>query len=485
MSWTRHLILALGLFPSGPAAAITLDYAAALQQAVDHNADLAVAGQEVEGAEGALLAARGLFDPTLSGSGRYGGSTSKYRQSSFEFFSKQNSTDWTASLGAYFQTGTNASLDWTSGRSQSDITYRSLGTNQEFQYQDTAPVATSRLGVSLSQALLQGHRMASNLEGVHRASRDLDQASLLREATRQQTLATAAQQYWSLWYQQRLVAIAEQGVAVAAEEQRVVTARVEQGALAPLERYRVDALLVVARSALLDAQNSARASADSLLLVLGEEPGQPVTLSTEPAAAVALSIDASAAVETALANNPTLRAQRSRVEGAVEVADNARHQRLPELNAVGGVGINGFDSSTGAAVGGMFAGDLYDWNVGAVLSVPLGNRADRGELQSASAAAGVARIELSSAERAVAAGVLAQVQILGSAEAKVQLARANLDLAVQSLAAQKALQASGRAIQKDVLEAIRQESDARVAVEKAGTDYQTALIELERLKGSL
>jgi hypothetical protein len=36
-----------------------------------------------------------------------------------------------------------------------------------------------------------------------------------------------------------------------------------------------------------------------------------------------------------------------------------------------------------------------------------------------------------------------------------------------------------------VLEALRPESDARGAVEKAGTDYQTALIELERLKGSL
>jgi outer membrane protein TolC len=40
-------------------------------------------------------------------------------------------------------------------------------------------------------------------------------------------------------------------------------------------------------------------------------------------------------------------------------------------------------------------------------------------------------------------------------------------------------------IQKDVLESIAAVDDARIAMEQARSDYQLALIELERLKGTL
>ena len=51
--------------------------------------------------------------------------------------------------------------------------------------------------------------------------------------------------------------------------------------------------------------------------------------------------------------------------------------------------------------------------------------------------------------------------------------------------AERALLEAGRTLQKDVLEAIRAVDTARADLQKAGADYQLAIIELERLKGSL
>jgi outer membrane protein TolC len=68
---------------------------------------------------------------------------------------------------------------------------------------------------------------------------------------------------------------------------------------------------------------------------------------------------------------------------------------------------------------------------------------------------------------------------------QVSLAKANLDLAEATLVADRALAEVGRVIQKDLLESIRTVDDARTQVEQAKGDYQLALIELERLKGTL
>ena len=69
--------------------------------------------------------------------------------------------------------------------------------------------------------------------------------------------------------------------------------------------------------------------------------------------------------------------------------------------------------------------------------------------------------------------------------AQVNLARANLDLAIKTLDADRALTEAGRVIQKDLLESIRTVDDARAQLEQAKGDYQLAIIEMERLKGTL
>ena len=97
----------------------------------------------------------------------------------------------------------------------------------------------------------------------------------------------------------------------------------------------------------------------------------------------------------------------------------------------------------------------------------------------------MARQELVALERTVAQSVAAQVRILSNARQQVALAELNLRLAQETLAAEKARQTAGRAIQKDVLEAQRALSVAELGVVEARTGYRKALVALQALQGAL
>jgi outer membrane protein TolC len=97
----------------------------------------------------------------------------------------------------------------------------------------------------------------------------------------------------------------------------------------------------------------------------------------------------------------------------------------------------------------------------------------------------IARRGVEQQERSVASDAAAQARIVGSARRQVELAELNLNLAEETLAAEKARQAVGRAIQKDVLEVQQARARAEVSLVEARTGYRKALVSLEALQGSL
>jgi len=327
--------------------------------------------------------------------------------------------------------------------------------------------------------------LAYNLQGVRSARSSRDAAELDLMAQRQQTLADVANAYWDLYSYQRLAEIAADAVRLAEEEQRLVHARVELGELASVEKSRVDAAVVQAQSDAIDGQHLAETASDALLLLMGEAPDRAVLLTSKPLQPQGLQLDEAAVVDKALAENPTILAMRLAVGATEDAMDNARHARLPELAATASYAMIGYETDQAEAIAEMFSGELPEWIVGATLSMPLGNRADRGGLVSAKAAYAKSQIELRSLEQLTAQEVRSQVRTIVSSQLKVELAATNLRLAEETLAAERALREAGRGIQKDVLESMTTVQDARVGLETARADLQLAVIELERLEGAL
>lgn len=454
------------------AAAMDLSYDDALKRALERNPALVSQQYDLESAQGLLIGSKGVFDPLLYGEALYEHGNFLDDDTVVPYDGEE--ANYTASLYQLFPTGTQATLLWHLRR-----------TEFENSTQDVGPYE-SEASISIVQPLLQGVLSHYNLAPVREASRYVDLQTAVLAQQREQTLADTAIAYWGLYYRRRAAQIAQAAVDVALEEQRVVHARVDAGDLAPVERSRVDALVVQAQSAFVTAQNEAQASNDRLLIVIGEPLGETVDLTTEPGSIAETALDEAAVVADALANNPEVAASRINEESAALDLRDARHARLPELNAKGSYGFSAqAEYTVGDATDTVIGGDLPFWSIGGDVTVPLLDRADRGVFGDKQALAAKARIEREAIERSVDQQVRAQVRTVSSAKLSVTLAEANLRFAEETLTAQRALQSAGRAIQKDVLEAIRDVDEARVELVRARADAALALVELNRLRGSL
>jgi outer membrane protein TolC len=479
-----RLLLALGapcLVAASSASERPLTYADALRAALSGNPSLVQARAELAAAEGGLVSAKGAFDPTLNAN-----LTSAYTrfETNMGYATGdgwQRSQQWQVGLGGFLPTGTIWSVDWNNDTRESRANYDFGAATIADRRQD----AESTLTATVTQPLLEGWRLSYNLQGVRGARRALDSAQAAVAATRLEAVAQTARAYWNLDYQESLVDIAEQTLAVAEEERRIVEAQVAVGRLPTLDLSRVEAAVVQARSFLLDARNARRAASDSLAILLGESPGPLFVAVSGLFEPVAVDLDEARLTRVALEQSPSLIALRVAVENASEHVDNTRHARLPQLDAVGSYGLDGYEEGLSEAVGEMAEHSLPRWYVGARFSAPLGNRADRGAFSQARANLERSRSALSAAEASLEQAVRAQARLIESGVEKTRLAEANLRFAEATLTAEKALQREGRVIQKDLLEAERVLADAKVSLVRARMDHALAIVELGRLQGRI
>jgi outer membrane protein TolC len=483
------------LLAAGPALGAPLAYEDALKLALERNPALLGADQDLRSAQGALLAAKGVFDPNLTAGFNRASSLDQGLTFGFPTTTENRSGGWDMGVNKYFATGTSAALNWTNG--QNKTLYSAENTERldqvrQLGFLNEDELYTSRLTATVTQPLLEGFRMATNLSAVRTARSAETQAEAERARVRQQTLSDTAKAYWALHRAGQLHTLARASLEVAREEQRVVEAKVAEGSLAPLERARVAAVVVQAESALMDAGVAERQASDALQLLVGGQPGEPVEATTPPAEVLELPIDAAEAVRAALAQNPSLQAQRLRVDNGEQDLGDARHRMLPQLDATASYGLAGFELGTEAdptnsvaTAASIFDGEQRSWSVGANLSVPMGNRAARGGLDQRGAALQRLKLDEQALARSIEQQVRAQVDTLRAGRTRVALAEANLRFAEETLNAERALQATGRTVQQNVLTAIKNVDDAKVALQQARSDHLVAIIELERLKGSL
>ena len=133
----------------------------------------------------------------------------------------------------------------------------------------------------------------------------------------------------------------------------------------------------------------------------------------------------------------------------------------------------------------MFDGSLPSNYIGLSLNIPVLNLSSKGEVGQRIVALETARIDRQNQAQTLAQQVSAQHRTLTASLLKIELAKANLEVAEATLVADRALRDAGRAIEKDVLASVRSVDEAKTQLEKALSDYQLAQIELDRLTGSL
>ncbi len=482
---TRFLAALLGVSLAMPALAERpLSFREALESALEANPTIARSRSEIDAADASVRAARGFLDPNLGANVDYSRRQNRGFFQGFPFDSVSSTWDFGVGLNSTLPTGT--TVDLSTGLNYNNSTFKTTFDPNLPPTEAVQDAFVSQMRVSLRQPLLRGIAIGWNMQSITRARDGLTVAELSYEQSRQDVLAQAASAYWSWAYQVELVDIAERQVEVATEALRVGRLRLESGEIAPVERTRLEAALVQAEQELLTARITASQTADSLLLLMGAQPGQEVRPSTPIGDVPPLKIDVAAAVEVALAQNLDVAVQRSRVDTARAEVTYAKHALLPLLSATASAGVGSQAETLGTSVGGLFGDESFPFvAVGGELSVPLGNRAARGSAQRTSATLQQAELVLQELERSVRGQVEHQVRVLQQASRRVELADINLRLAEETLAAEEALERVGRAIQRDVLSARAERFRAEVEAAKARADYRVAQTELLRLQGQI
>jgi outer membrane protein TolC len=183
----------------------------------------------------------------------------------------------------------------------------------------------------LTQPLLRGFGTAVARRSL--TSAELRQASVERERdiVGRQVAIEAVSAYCQLVAQHAYVAVARAGVARGETLQEAAEAKLAAGLVSQLDVLRAQQLLADARNQLADAEAGLAEAGDLLLLVMGREPGDPVTVVDEiPRLAPAVDVDA--AVATALASRSEFRALADAEREAAARVSASRNQMLPQFD---------------------------------------------------------------------------------------------------------------------------------------------------------
>ena len=471
-------------FALSASAEAPLTYEAALQQALESNPELQQAALNRDQADAALLSSRAVFDPNFNLSTSYSWDRNKSFFQGIPFEMKNRNTMGNMGIGGTTATGTSYNLSTSYMRNYGE--YEALVNGSPFGEASVQDEFRSSLSGSITQQILRGHRFAYNMQSVLNAKQSVNQSELTYQQTRQTVLSNTAQAYWSWVYQEELLLIRRSAVEVAAEALRIGRLKYEAKDLAEMGVTQLEAAWVQDQSNELEAQNATRLARTNLLLALGRSPSDQIEPAPMNVDVPELSLSLDEAIATSIEQNIDLALSRANVEQADLTARMAKHAMLPTLSATFSAGLGAQGTDPGSALGGVFQeGNFPNMSVNGQFSVPLGNRAARGERQRSASALASQRLALKGLERSITAQVSQQVHVLNSARKRVELADVNLRLAQQSLKAEEAIADVGRALQKDVLEARNALESARVEAVKSRTDYQLAWVELRRLQGVL
>ncbi|GIW44557.1 MAG: hypothetical protein KatS3mg077_1839 [Candidatus Binatia bacterium] len=373
------------------------------------------------------------------------------------------------------------------------------------------PLYTTSLSVNLVQPLLQnfGWRYALLLVDIAAAAQEAAYHQYVAAITN--LVAQVERAYWGLVLAKENVRVQEQGLQLAREILRQNEGKYKVGALphtAVLEAQANvasrEASLIRARNAVVVARDqlraliNAKAEEGSALLMLDAED-QP---SVEPYAT-----DLQTSLARALEQRPELAAARMDVRAKGLQRKVAENQLLPQLNLVGGIGVNGlagtdrkvtfgnppqpvpvnpsFVGGYGDALGLLPDGRFYNYAIGATIEVPLANAQSKAAYAQSNITFQQSHLNLRQLQEAVTLEVKTALANLESDLKAIEATRAARLAAEENVRNQKARYDVGLATTKDLLDFAEQLTRAQFAEAEALVRYNTDLAELRRVEGTL
>jgi outer membrane protein TolC len=448
-----------------PGAPLSLSIAEAVVGSLANNRSLDVQRISPEIARAGELAADAPFDTTVDGT--LSGSFTRSPQGADAVLTDSDSQRLTLGASRLFGTGTTLGIDVDTSRS------------------GPADSATTRLGVSLTQALLQGRGSDVNLAAVRQAR--LETAASLSELQgfAESLVAQVELACWDYLLAIRGVAIVERSLSLAQAQFEEVRERISVGRMAEIELVAAEAEVALRREALINAR-SARDAGRLKLLRLINPPGaalsRELTITDAPALPAEDPAPVADHVALALLRRPELAQARLQLErGDLELLQT-RNGLLPRLDLFITLGATGYAASFGES---LSVGDGHDLTAGLTLRLPLGNSAARAAERRAVLSRQQVEISLENLAQLVEVDVRGAWIESGRLHEQVAATAATRRLQEEKLRAETEKFRVGKSTAFLVAQAQRDLLQAESDTEGAVVGYLKALVECYRLEGTL
>jgi len=472
--WFSHLILPASMAESAEEP-IEISVESAIIIALDNNRAVRVERltplirHELESQE------RAAFDPRITGEFSYSQErTLQQSQSSGEATPIENEhTQGNVGISESIPTGTNVSFDISTDRILSDL------------YGD---YYSTRVGVSVTQSLLKGIGLKTNLARLRQARLDTLSSQYEFRGFAEMLTAQVEKTYWDYALAQRQMEIYKDSLELAERQLGETEEKIEIGKLAEIEIVAAKAEVALRRVELINARSNL-AKIRLRLLRLINPPGEnlwnrDIILKVEPAVPDVRLDDVESHVRVALRMRPDLNQARLALKrGELELV-KTKNGVLPKLDLFITFGETGYADSFGESFSNI-NGDNYDFLVGVSFEYPIVNRSNRALNRQAMLSREQAAEAVENFAQLVNVDVRTAYIEVGRAREQVAATKASRELQEEKARAETEKFRVGRSTTLLVAQAQRDMLASRITEIESIINYIKALVELYRLEGSL
>ncbi len=492
---TETLLMVLFMV-TGASGVLNLSLDDALRIAIENNRDIQIEQKNVEVSEGEVTAQEGVFDPVLNITSSYTDSqtptTSTFIESgeiNEQEFNAQSNIEGNISTGTYYDI-----LNFSTTRTETDS-----------PIQDLSPSWFNNLSFTIGQELLKNFGIGVNRTFIVTAERSSEITVKELESITSDVLLLVERRYWLLVAASQNLDLERTALDLAKDLERRNEIQVEVGVLPPVSVTQAKSEVAAREVDVIVAENNLQAAADNLKNVLAMNLSQEIQTTDEPTTEV-FKFSETESLEVAYDERPEMDQVLLDIENKETLKKYYSNQRLPRLAVEGTVDLQGLGGDenpdregfggipepippqflgSGEAFSQVFGADFPTWQILGVFSFPLFNRTARGEYVKATAELDRSQITLSKTKDDIALEVKSAIREIENSLRAIEAARVSIELAEEVVENEQERLNVGIGTTREVLEAQRDLIDAGTREITAIANYNIALAELERAKGTI
>jgi outer membrane protein TolC len=428
-----------------------------------------------------VMGAQGVYDPTLTGSLYNFGTTTPQ----LGFSAEDRTKEWQGNVGLNGKLPTGASYDF------SALSAHDWG--NVFLTSASVPITnvdqtSGNAGLTVTQPLLKNFGFGVNAATIRIARENRTIAIQNFVQFVMNTISNVATAYYELVYaiENHNAYVENRELARELLDQNRIQERV--GTMSPLDVIQAEAGVAESEQNVITSARTIKDNENTLKRLICQQVSEfgsatLVPVDYPPVEMVAL--DVAECTRRAFQMRADYQsAYHSLVSQNITVQFN-RNQLWPEVDLAGTYGFNGIGRHFSSYYDNLSSDRSPYWDVGVVLTVPLGNRQARANYHMAKLDADQALLSLKSLEQDIVVAVDDAVGHVETNLKSVEAARAATRLAQESLDAEKKKLLAGTSTTFLVLQAQSQLETTRAAQIRAEADYHESLVALDVAEGTI